>query len=166
MTTLTFSRPIRVTGTSEEVFFVAKDLCLALGYKSTGILKYLDDELKPKMRVMSNKGVRDTRVVSEKALFRLLIWSEKETFVLRDWIRFEFAKTLLDEFKFDKRIPDNIKLEFNELIKVYAPIVEITYRDILDKIWYHTYHPMPFMRELKRCTTDEYWNRGENNKIE
>ena len=56
-----------------------------------GHLKHLDDECKSIKPLETNsRGVRDTRVVSEKGLFKLMLWQTNKNFLLRTWMLRKF----------------------------------------------------------------------------
>ena len=110
-----FTEKIRVTGTPSEPWFVAKDVCEALGYKGTSILKHLNKSWMSMKKINTNRGIRDTRVLSEAAVHKLILCHEDPyIFNVSKWMTDDLIWTLVEEKKY-KRIPDKFQESIVEI---------------------------------------------------
>ena len=142
---------IRVTGNGEP-WFCSKDVCNALLYGSTAILKHLDDDCKSIKPLETNsRGVRDTRVVSEKGLFKLMLWQTNKDFLLRTWMLRKFMPEILNNQKFEGEIPEPVKVEINAYIKLLEPILgkKITHDEFMFRLWINAFDFIAGWKQLK-----------------
>lgn len=82
---------VRVVGTAEEPWFVAKDVCAALGHSNSRMaLQRLDDDEKGVRIVYTLGGEQETAVISESGLFALVLTSRLPSYrVFRKWVTSE-----------------------------------------------------------------------------
>jgi len=87
---------LRVTGTPDEPWFVAKDVCDAIGVgNSRQALSYLDDDEKGVISNDTPGGTQDLSTINESGLYSLVLRSRKqEAKVFKKWITSEVLPSI------------------------------------------------------------------------
>lgn len=70
---------VRVTGTPEDPWFVAKDVCDALGIKTDHLARDLDEDEQGVAQLATPRGTQSAKIINESGLYSLILRSRKES---------------------------------------------------------------------------------------
>lgn len=97
----------RITDRNGEPWFVAKDVCAALGIDTSNLSKVLDDDERDTCTVQYTDQVRTVAVVNEPGLYSLILKSRKpEAKAFKRWVTHEVLPEIRKTGGYKFRLPD------------------------------------------------------------
>ena len=106
-----------------EVYFVAKSVATALGYKDTAdaIRKHIDEEDKLRWQIADTGQNRETYLINESGLYSLILKSKMPSAKkFKRWVTSEVLPQIRKTGSYDLRIPKSLP----EALRLYADEVE------------------------------------------
>lgn len=86
---------VRVFGTPEDPWFLAKDVCDALGISTANLARDLDEDEQGVTQLMTPGGVQDAKTISESGLYSLILRSRKDSAKkFKKWVTSEVLPAL------------------------------------------------------------------------
>lgn len=103
---------VRIVGTYEEPWFIAKDICKKLGLANTTMaLKKIPEKNRGSIRLSTPSGDHETNIVNESGLYNLIMRSNKpEAEKFREWLCEDVIPSLRKKGKYelDKELQQKI----------------------------------------------------------